>query len=404
MINRIVGIAKETVWYFRHELETIFHDWGALLLFVIAMFIYPFIYSVAYKNEVVANIPVAVADLDHSRSSRQLARMLDATEQINIKYKASSLKEAEQMFFDGEVNGIILIPNDFEQKIFKGLQTNVAVYCDASYFLYYKQVYAGTVYATSTFGAGVEVKRSLGEGKFFKQAIEQQDPLKVQTFSLYNPEGGYGTLIMPGIILIIMQQTLLIGIGLLGGTIRRKNKYSCYLMQMEKPFGSIPVVLGKSTAYVFLYIFNALFTMYIIHNWFGFPDKGSFLQSLLLVVPFLYTVSFLGLSISMFFRERVHALMFMVFLSPIVLFFSGLSWPAQSIPVSLYNGIAKLFPSTTAVPAYIHLRIMGSGLRAIQGDAIFLLGQMVVYFIAACVIIKLKIKKLNPKLLQIQSH
>jgi ABC-2 type transport system permease protein len=161
--------------------------------------------------------------------------------------------------------------------------------------------------------------------------------------------------------------------------------------------GTIPVVLGKSTAYVFIYLFNALFTMYIVHDWFSFPEKGGFLQSLILIVPFLYTIAFLGLSISMFFRERVHSLMFMVFLSPIVLFFSGISWPAQSIPGILYNCVAKLFPSTTAIPAYIHLRVMGSGFQGIQGDTLFLLGQMVVFFVAACVIMKIKVKKMNPK-------
>ena len=388
------GIYNTTEYYI-NEIKTILRDPGALLILVLAMVMYPMFYSFAYVREVVRDVPVAVVDLDHTVMSRQCSRMLDATEQISVNSKPGSLKEAEQQFYDGKVKGVVLIPENFEKNIFRGMPSSITVYSDASYFLLYKQVLAGGAYAGGALSGAIEVRRSLMEKKTMQQSIDQQDPLKTETFALYNPSAGYGTLVMPGMILLIMQQTLLIGIGMLGGTIRRRSRYIHYAPQVAGPMGTIPVVLGKASAYVTIYLFNALFAMVMLHSWLGFPDKSGFLPTLFLFVPFIFAVSFLGLTISVFFRDRAHSLMFFVFLSPLVLFFSGISWPTTAIPQLLYNTVGKLFPTTTMIPAYLRMRVGGASLYDVKSEALFLLLQMVVYFVLACLAHKIMVKYIS---------
>ena len=390
IINK--GLSKTTD-YFSEELRIIMADAGAVLLFIIAMIAYPLIYSIGYQGEVLRELPVAVVDLNHSNLSRQYSRMLDATEQIHVICKPGSLKEAEKLFYDGAINGVVLIPEDFEKNIFQGTQSNVTVYCDASYFLIYKQVYAGALYSTGTLSAGVEIKKMLAQGKTQNQALEQRDPLKTNIISLYNPAASYGSFIMPGVLLIILQQTLLIGIGLLGATTREKIKYKNLTVQPLSRGGTITAVLGKGLAYLVVYLFNILFIMVVIPKWFSFPDKSGFLPTLVLVIPFVLSIIFLGIAISVLFRKRVHALIFMVFLSPLILFFSGLSWPSAALPPLLYK-LAHVFPSTMMVPAYLRVRIMGVPLSSVSYEATFLLIQMVLYFIIACVAYKFSSKKL----------
>jgi ABC-2 type transport system permease protein len=394
MRNRKFDVIGLTVKYTIEELKTILHDPGALLIFAIAMVIYPVLYSLGYCKETIREIPVAVVDLDHSQLSRQYGRIADATEQLQVAYKPGSLKEAEKLFYEGKVKGVLLIPSDFERNILRSEQTNITVYSDASYFLLYKQVYAGASYSSGTLGGGVEVKRMLAEGKSIQQAKELQDPLKVEVYNLYNPSGGYGTFVVPGIMLIIMQQTLLIGIAMLGGTIRKKDRYRHLSHQVAQKLGTVPVIIGKSTAYVLVYILNSFFAMVILHKWLAFPDKSGFLPILPLLILYFYTISFLGLSISVFFRDRAHSLMFLVFLSPVVLFLSGVSWPTSAIPKLLYS-LAHVFPSTTIVPAYIRMRICGAPFSAVNAECGFLLMQMILYFILACLIYKIKIKKIS---------
>lgn len=392
MWNSIIKNLELIVYFFKNELKTIFTDAGAVLLFMVALVIYPLLYSVAYQKEVIRDIPVAVVDLDHTALSRQAARMADASEQLKVVFKAVSLKDAENLFYDGKVKGVILIPDHFEKDVLSGKQSNMVVYSDASYFLLYKQVYAGAVYSVGTLSGGIEIKRMLAEGKSVKQAFDQQEPLKVQSRYLYNPSGGYGSFVLPGIVILILQQTMLIGIGMLGGTSREKNMFHIIHDKVNEKWGSIPVILGKSFAYVFIYIFNALFTMVILHKWLNFPDNMNFMHTVLLLIPFLFATAFMGLSISVFFRERVYSLLFMVFLSPIVLFLSGLSWPASAIPRGLYAA-AHLFPSTTMIPAYIRMRISGATINQVSGDWLFLTIQMIIYFVIACIVYKLAMKK-----------
>lgn len=396
MWKKIIEGAKESAGYFVDELKLIFTDAGAILLFVIAMFIYPLLYAIGYEKEVLKEIPVALVDLDHSVTSRQFSRMADATEQLQVAYKPGSLKEAEQLFYEGKVKGVVLIPDNFEKDILSARQTNIAAYCDASYFLLYKQVFTGVSYTNGTFNAGVEVKRMMAEGKSMTQALDLQEPIKVVSYNLYNPAGGYGSFVMPGMILIIMQQTLLIGIGMLGGTIREKKIFLKLTRGAKHRLGSARLVFGKASAYTIVYFFNALVALVVLHKWFHYPDNGSFLAVLSLFIPYILAVSFLGLAVSMLFKERVHSMLFMVFLSPMVVFLSGISWPTSALPPVLY-GIAHIFPSTTMIPAYLRLRVAGVDLESAHAEWIFLIVQAIIYFIIACWSYRYSIRRYGSK-------
>jgi len=113
-----------------------------------------------------------------------------------------------------------------------------------------------------------------------------------------------------------------------------------------------------------------------------------------LMIPFLLAVSFMGLAISVLFKKREHSLMFLLFLSPAVLFLSGLSWPATEIPSFLYN-LAHVFPSTLMIPAYLRVRTMGVGLHDVSFELLFMMGQVVVYFILAYVAFRYSLSRID---------
>jgi len=364
------------------ELKTIFSDSGAMLILFFAVFSYPLVYSIAYKNNVVRDIPVTIVDLDKTSVSRQMTRMFGATKELSVSQEVGSLQEAKQLFWDGNSKGIILIPEGFEKNLSRGFQTSVSVYCDASYFLIYKETLGGVIQAAGTLSAGVEIKRLMAAGSSGEQAMQQRDPMPAKFFSLYNPAGSYGSSIMPGMILIILQQTLLIGIGMIGGAGKERRNNQEIKPGVRVRQGMFSVVFGKGLAYFLIYIPNIAFTLVYLSKWFGFPDKGSFTDVCILLVPYLFSVIFLGLMISMLFRRREHSIMALVFFSPIVLFLSGLSWPTTAIP-PLLRQLAQIFPSTTMIPAYLRVRTMGVPINDVKAELLFLVGQMIVYFLIA---------------------
>jgi len=364
------------------ELKTIFSDSGAMLILFFAVFSYPLVYSIAYKNNVVRDIPVTIVDLDKTSVSRQMTRMFGATKELSVSQEVGSLQEAKKLFWEGNSKGVILIPEGFEKNLTRGFQTSVSVYCDASYFLIYKETLGGVIQAAGTLSAGVEIKRLLAAGSSGEQAMQQRDPMPAKFFSLYNPAGSYGSSIMPGMILIILQQTLLIGIGMIGGAGKERRNNQEIKPGVRVRQGMFSVVFGKGLAYFLIYIPNIAFTLVYLSKWFGFPDKGSFTDVCILLVPYLFSVIFLGLMISMLFRRREHSIMALVFFSPIVLFISGLSWPTTAIP-PLLRQLAQIFPSTTMIPAYLRVRTMGVPIIEVKSELLFLVGQMIVYFLIA---------------------
>jgi ABC-2 type transport system permease protein len=380
--NSILDRLDLTWFSFVDELKTIFKDKGVLLILFFAVFAYPLVYSIAYKNNVVRDIPVTVVDLDHTSSSRQLVRMLDATKELSVAQEVGSLRDAKQLFWDGNSKGVVFIPEEFEKNLFKGYQTSVSVYCDASYFLIYKETLTGTIQAAGTLSAGVEIKRLMAAGSGEEMAMQQRNPMPTKMYSLYNPSGSYGSYVMPGIILIILQQTLLIGIGMIGGAGKEQRNNRLVKKNLRVRQGMFSVIFGKGLAYFCIYLINIAFTLVYLAKWFGFPDKGSFVDVCILLVPYLFSVIFLGLFISMLFHRREHSIMTLVFVSPIVLFVSGLSWPETSIP-PLLNGLSHIFPSTSMIPGFLRIRTMGVSIDDVRYELLFLLAQMVVYFLLA---------------------
>jgi ABC-2 type transport system permease protein len=386
----------QTAAYFIGEIKESFRDSGTIVMFILGMIAYPVLYSIGYLKEVVKDIPVAVVDLDHSLLSRQLNRMIDATEQVTVMFKPNSLKEAEDLFYKGEIAGVFVIDKGFEKNVYNGNQGEVSVYSDAGHFLLYKQVLSGALFSSQTMAAGIEIKNLLQKGKTLQQAMDAREPLNVNVHSLYNPNGGYASFVVPGILIIVIQQTLLIGIGILWAKHRERKSYHYLKAAINQRWAGLKILLGQSAAYVSIYIFTSFLILGLFYRFMNFPEEGTFAQVFYLLIPYLFSVAFLGMTIGVMFKKRVHALIFLVFISPSVFFVSGAAWPVQALPLMLRQ-ISYILPSTPMINAFIRLRMYGGGLRTIAAEYKIIIIQMVVFFFMALIAYIIKLKTLRAK-------
>lgn len=372
---------------YKAEMHTVLHNKGALLILIGACVIYPIIYSIAYSPELLRELPIAMVDMDNTSSSRTLIRMIDATEQIKLQRQVRSLKEAEDLFATNEVRGIIMIPQDFEKDLFNGKQTSLSSYCDASYLLMYKQTLSGVIQSSMTFSAGVEVKRLMAKGSSMEQAINQVQPIKVQYNDLYNPSSAYGSFVMPALIIFIIQQTLLIGIGMMGGYQRERGRH-IHTLRGQDNYPSA-LILGKSLAYALITLFNILFAVICVHHWFNFPSNTDYFTLLALLIPFIFATTFMGLSISAMFKKAEHSIMVLVFSSLIIIFLTGFSWPVTSLPEPL-RIIRLMFPCNIIIAPYLRVREMGVTISDISVELVQICLQMVTYFLLTLFIFRVK--------------
>ena len=127
IMKTIKNYVQNIYGIFIAEIGEAFNDAGTVLIFIVAAILYPMLYSIGYVNETIRKIPVAVVDMDHTSLSRQYARLLDATEQVKTSYSPASLEDAETLFYEGKIHGVVLIPASFEKDIFRGEQSKVMV-------------------------------------------------------------------------------------------------------------------------------------------------------------------------------------------------------------------------------------------------------------------------------------
>ena len=384
-----MGLAKFKIKYrefvdiLRHEYHYIFHDGGVLLVVVGAILIYSTAYSFAYKNEVLRDIPIAIVDNSQTPSSRQIIRSFDATPNLRVAYKPTSLEEAKKLFYQRKVNGVIVIPSDYEKKLQRAEKVNLAIYADASYFLMYRQVFFDVTNSVLHSNGNVEWVRFVSKGAQPKQAEALSNPVTISVKNLYNPSGGYATFIMPAIIMVIIQQTLLIGIGMVGGTWRELKLYRTLIPAGEKRLAVLPMVSGKTVAYLSVYCLTLLYVLGVHYRIFGYPMNGSWGTVMLFLLPYLLSCIFLGIALSTLFRYRENSLLLLLFTSIPFLMLSGASIPKECMPEWLY-AIGKVVPSSSGVDGFVRIQTMGATLSEVSVQWCTLWVLTAVYFGLAC--------------------
>ena len=286
------------------EYRAIFTDPGVLLILVFALLIYSTLYSLAYGSEVLRNVPIGVVDESRTSSSRMLTDAFDAGPNTVVAYEPTDMKEAERLFFDRKIYGVVYIPEDYERRLLGGSQANVALYVDASYFLMYRQVFQELVTTIGRTGAMVEFQRLIARGADIPQATAVTQPVIYQAENLFNPYLGYGSFVMPAIIIVIIQQTMLIGIGMIGGTWREFGLYRKLCPPGRRRMSTLPIVAGKALVYASVYAVTSLYILDLHYRLFHFPMNGAAGTVAAFMIPYLLACITMGIAVSTLFRYR----------------------------------------------------------------------------------------------------
>jgi ABC-2 type transport system permease protein len=367
------GIAA--VW--RRELVRIFTVRPAFAVMVLALFVYAVLYPQPYLAEALREVPIAIVDRDGSTSSRELVRRIDATDSVLVAEALPDMVTAERAVFARQVHGILLIPTDFERDLLHGRPSPVALYSDASYFLMNSGV-AGAVAATvHAFGAEVETARLVRAGVDPGIAAAAADPLPLTAVTLFNPQAGYATYVLPAAFVLILQQTLLMGIGLLA-----TSKGEGTAPERGLPAGAGATVLGKALAYLTLHAVLLPFYLIALPYLYGLPRLGDVTTILLFAVPFVLAVSLLGLTVAALMRTPETVQLAFVTLGLPFFFLSGASWPTVSIPRPIAL-VASFVPSTAAIDGFVRITQMGATLVDVRSQFLILWALVFLYGTAA---------------------
>lgn len=382
--NGFLGIFH--IW--KLEMKKIFRDEGIILFFIIVPLLYPILYTTLYTPEVVRELPVAVVDNSNSAWSRDYIRRIDATPDVYVQYQSTDLKSAQQLMMEEKVYGIIYIPSDFSKNITEGKeQAHVSLFSDMGSLLYYKALMLANTSVSLNMNKEIKVSRNASTAR--GEEIYAY-PISNEHTPIFNSQGGFAAFLIPAVLILILHQTLILGVGLLAGTERERSRFHDLVSIHKHHTGTLRLILGKALAYFMIYLLNTAYVLFIIPSMFGLPQIGHLADILPFLIPFLAATVFFAMTISVFVLNRETCIVLFVFTSVPLLFISGISWPSSAIS-PFWKGVSYLFPSTFGVNGFVRLNSMGARLHQVGFEYIALWIQVIFYFCTTFIVYRREI-------------
>ncbi len=378
------------IWW--HELCAVFRDKGVLLFVIVVPLGYPLLYAFIYNNERVTDVPVAVVDLSQSSASRQFKRMLDATPDVAIAAEVGSVAEAEELNRRGEVYGVVVIPDDMTRRLSLGQQATIGVYADMAGMLYYKALLLAAT------NVSLEMNKQIKIERFYTGATDRQEAIATQPIAydyvaLYNPQSGFAAFLMPPVLMLILQQTLMLGIGMTGGA-NREHYGGRALPPLPYYRRPLQIIAGKTLVYLLIYLIMAAYMFLVVSRMFTLPQLGRFSTYMLFILPYLLACIFMAITFSAFIYRREDCILMFVFMSLPLLFISGISWPGAAVP-AFWKWVSYIFPSTFATNGYVRINTMGASLHEVSREYTALWIQAGFYLLTSLAFVRISLAKRN---------
>ena len=367
------------IW--KQEFRSTFKDQGVLIFFVLVPLLYPLLYSFIYTNEVVRDVPAVAVDDSRSSLSREYLRKVDASPDVKIVAYSSDMEEAKEIMKKGLAYGIIYIPKDFSSDIAKGTQTHVSIYCDMSGLLYYKSLLSANTFVSLDMNKDIKVMRA-------GNTTDQQDeittqPIEYEDIALFNSQNGFASFLIPAVLMLIIQQTLLLGVGLSAGTARENNRFKNLIPINRHYNGTLRIVFGKGLSYYMVYALVTVYMLCVVPRLFNLLQIADPATLILFMLPYLSACIFFAMTASIAIRNRETCMLIFVFTSVPLLFISGISWPGAAIP-DFWRYISYIFPSTFGINGFVRINSMGATLSEVSTEYQALWLQAGIYFITTC--------------------
>ncbi len=365
---------------FHREIKFISGDLSVLLTIIGAPLLYSFFLGSIYMFKDVEKNDFAVVDMDQTAASRQVCRFLNSTQKINLKYELADYGSAVDKLYKMDVQGFMVIPKGFEADLKKAKGADVRIFLNTSRFLPSNDINKGLTSVFLTMGAGIRIKYFQASGMTYKYALEHAAPILPEIRNVYNVNNNYGDFLLPGLFLLILQQTLLIG---LGESIAEERKHKSIGKWIGMAHGNVfKAIHAKGAYYIIHYLVMSFFFFAVVFHVFNVPMGNQYIYLGILTFVFILSVFYYTVFFSTFFKSPVGLMELYAFTSYPVFLVSGYSWPINEMPVVL-QWIGNSIPATPYYNAFLELTQENCPAHLLNHYLVHMMILLVVSMIAA---------------------
>ncbi len=302
-------------------------------MFLSLAFLVPVIWMVVFGYGLVLdveNIPFAVVDRDRSALSRDYSSRFIESRYFDFKGYAGSLREAEELLARAEIRAVIVIPEQFQERLRSGRSVEIQTLIDGTFPLR-GDITKGYVLAiNNAFSQELLVDHvARTRGLTRARAWDLLQPVQLEVRYLYNQAVKSIWSMAPGLVMfsLMIASPLLTALGV----VREKERGSIYNIY-SSTVTRLEFLIGKLSPYVLISAVNVLVLWALATGLFGVPFKGNFLFFLAASLVFVLCTTAMGLIISLLVRTQMAALVITILVSIVPTFlYSGLLVPVSSL-------------------------------------------------------------------------
>ena len=358
------------------ELGIISNDGSILLTVFIAPLLYMILLGTIYLKKDIDSVDIAVLDKDNTELSRTFIRFLESSQKVHVKYQPINYTKAKDHLLNIEVHGVVIIPKGFDEDIRLLNGTDITVYLNNTRFLMSNEINKTVQKTAILMGAGIRMRYFEEQGVNSKEAIEMVMPVQADIHFVNNIFNNYGYFLLPGLLILILQQTLLIG---LGESISLEREEKTFINLFSTQHGIFTTIVGKNIFYVFLYVSYFILAYSVIFPFFGLPVQGSLFALVLLSLLFIISVILFTNLLSLFFKKQLVYMEIVAFTTYPFFLITGFSWPTYALPLP-YQIIAQLIPTTPMMESLIKITQQNASFDIVKWPILVLIIQIVVFY------------------------
>ncbi|WP_417723554.1 ABC transporter permease [Salipiger sp.] len=276
-------------------------------------------------------LPAALVAPTQDRFTRAMVSALELTGYYRFVAPDATAAEAERMISRGDVVFVVTVPSDFGKRVEKGDDPSILIEADATD----PSAASGAISTLSTVARQALQRETGATG-------DEGGALSVAVHRRYNPEGITQYNIVPGLLGVILQLTMVMMTSM---ALTRETERGTMENLLSMPASPLEIMLGKVVPYLGVGAVQVVVVLMAARLIFGIPLVGELTLILVGIFVFVLALVILGYLLSTVARTQMQAMQLTFFFFLPSLMLSGFMFPFRGMP-PWAQWLGEIFPLT----------------------------------------------------------
>lgn len=313
-------------------------------------------------------LPTALVAMSNDQYTRAMVSALQVTGYYRFDHVTASAEEAEFLMARGDVSFVVTIPADFASRVERGDNPQILIEADATD----PSAASGAISTLSTVASQALLR---AQGMQAAAAENARQQLQVVVHQRYNPEGISQYNIVPGLLGVILQMTMVMMTAM---ALTRETERGTMENLLAMPSSPAEIMLGKVLPFLVVGAVQVAVVLVAAKLLFDIPFVGSLTLLLSSVLVFVLSLVLLGYTISTMARSQMQAMQLTFFFFLPSLLLSGFMFPYRGMP-GWAQALGEIFPLTHFLRITRAVMLKGADFHAIAAEISWLVVFVLVF-------------------------